>query len=158
MRERERNGNRSVVRDVRCHLATHASSFMPLDSRMIEHDTADRSSSVRFATILRIAHVRARTLFFSRKASARRVLISEVEARQVGLLRVSERATRRTETIGTAIFSFFFRRYVARGSRGNEERENSRASNSSPRSAEMAHCGCKNASFLITAIRDAVRY
>lgn len=33
MREHERNGhNRSVERDVRCHLATHASSFMPLDS------------------------------------------------------------------------------------------------------------------------------
>lgn len=31
--KRERNGrNRSVERDARCHLATHASSFMPLDS------------------------------------------------------------------------------------------------------------------------------
>lgn len=31
--ERERNDrNRSAERDVRCHLATHASSFMPLDS------------------------------------------------------------------------------------------------------------------------------
>lgn len=31
--EHERNGhNRSLKRDVRCHLATHASSFMPLDS------------------------------------------------------------------------------------------------------------------------------
>jgi len=33
MRGHEKNGhNRSLVRDVRCHLATHASSFMPLDS------------------------------------------------------------------------------------------------------------------------------
>lgn len=40
---RERDGrNRPAVRDVRCHLATHASSFMPLDS-VIERDMAERA-------------------------------------------------------------------------------------------------------------------
>lgn len=44
---RERNDrNRRAVREVRCHLATHASSFMPLDS-LIERDMAKRTWFVR---------------------------------------------------------------------------------------------------------------